>query len=570
MPIVPFGEYRPDVSDYEGQTTATILNVLPRGDGYGPFRAHANYSSALPGLCRGFFYARKNDGSIAVFAGTETDLFTLDNTTLTWETASKPTALTSITNASPAVLSLTGHGLSAGDPVVLSTSGSLPTGFTAGTVYYVISAGLTADEFELSATSGGSAINTSSAGSGTHSVTTHYSSLSSTANWQFAQFNNYVVAVQVNTAPQVYDLTSSSAFADLGGSPPNAAYISVVNRFLVLSGLASPNVYRIQWSGLNATTTWTSGVGQSDYQDLPDGGIVRGVAGGEFGTVFQDSSIRTLTYAPGSPYIFGITRIAQDDGIYAPYSLIAAQDRVLYCSQQGFKMITPGAYPVAIGKERVDRTFFAEIDTANLQLMIGASDPRSTRAYWAYKSINGGVASNFDKILVYDWALDKWAKIEMTGEYLATLSQPGITLENVDAAYGSNIDTIVIPSLDSISTSVQSQLSAVDTDHKLGFYTGAPLEATMVSSEHGADGNRIFVRGFRPVSDSPTVYGSISYRDTSQDAAVYTSETLVNAVGICTARKSTRYSRGKVRIPAGTEWTYAAGIEPDVVLDGAR
>ena len=73
-----------------------------------------------------------------------------------------------------------------------------------------------------------------------------YSALSSTDNWQFAQFGNYVIAVQANVAPQYFDLTSSTAFANLGGSPPQAAYVAVVGRFLVLSGLLN-NPYRIQW-----------------------------------------------------------------------------------------------------------------------------------------------------------------------------------------------------------------------------------------------------------------------------------------------------------------------------------
>ena len=83
-------------------------------------------------------------------------------------------------------------------------------------------------------------------------------------------------------APQAYNLTSSSAFADLGGSPPQAAYIGVINRFVVLGGLLN-EPYRVQWSGLNAITTWTSGTSYSDYQDQPDGGIVRGISGGEQG-----------------------------------------------------------------------------------------------------------------------------------------------------------------------------------------------------------------------------------------------------------------------------------------------
>lgn len=81
------------------------------------------------------------------------------------------TNLTSISNASPAVFTLTAHGLVAGDGITLATTGALPTGLTVGTTYYVIATGLTANAFRVSLTPGGAAINTSSAGSGTHSFT---------------------------------------------------------------------------------------------------------------------------------------------------------------------------------------------------------------------------------------------------------------------------------------------------------------------------------------------------------------------------------------------------------------
>ena len=75
-----------------------------------------------------------------------------------------------VTIASPAVFSRTGHGLYAGVPVKFSTTGALPTGLTVGTTYYVISSGLTADAFQVSTSRGGSAVNTSGSQSGTHSV----------------------------------------------------------------------------------------------------------------------------------------------------------------------------------------------------------------------------------------------------------------------------------------------------------------------------------------------------------------------------------------------------------------
>lgn len=76
-----------------------------------------------------------------------------------------------VTIASPGVFSDTAHGLGVGDKVVFQTTGALPTGLTAGTTYYIISAGLTADAFEVSTTDGGSAVNTSGSQSGTHTYT---------------------------------------------------------------------------------------------------------------------------------------------------------------------------------------------------------------------------------------------------------------------------------------------------------------------------------------------------------------------------------------------------------------
>lgn len=75
-----------------------------------------------------------------------------------------------ITIASPAVITFNSHGLTAGDSVQFTTSGALPTGITASTTYYVIAAGLATNTFEISATFGGTAINTSGSQSGTQTL----------------------------------------------------------------------------------------------------------------------------------------------------------------------------------------------------------------------------------------------------------------------------------------------------------------------------------------------------------------------------------------------------------------
>lgn len=81
---------------------------------------------------------------------------------------SAPSAVT-ITVASPGVVTWAGHGLTNGREVILSTTGALPTGLTAGTVYYVVAA--TPNTFQLAATKGGAAINTTGTQSGVHTAT---------------------------------------------------------------------------------------------------------------------------------------------------------------------------------------------------------------------------------------------------------------------------------------------------------------------------------------------------------------------------------------------------------------
>lgn len=75
-----------------------------------------------------------------------------------------------VTIASPGVFTLNSHGLVAGDIVKFTTTGALPTGLVVGTKYYVISAGLSSNAFEVSATLAGSAVNTTGSQSGTHTL----------------------------------------------------------------------------------------------------------------------------------------------------------------------------------------------------------------------------------------------------------------------------------------------------------------------------------------------------------------------------------------------------------------
>jgi len=480
-----FGEYRPDVSDHNATYTSSLLNVKSRSDGYGPINLPVAYTQALPAACRGYFYARRTDGSVAIFAGTSTKLYLMDNTDFSWDDVSS--------------------------------------------------------------------------GGGT------YATLTATAQWQFVQFNDIVLATQANDIVQAFTLSTDVTFDDLAGSPPQAAYIAVVNRFVVLSGLLG-QPFRVQWSGLNEIDNWTAGDNFSDFQDLADGGINRGVAGGEYGLILQEGAIRRMTYVPGSELVFQINRVAQDRGLNAPYSLVAAGEKVFFLTPQGFVQSDVSGLLTPIGKERVDRTFYAEWDDANPQLMIGVADPAANVVLWVYKTQNGSITGRFNKALLFDWALNRWTPAEISGEFMASLAKPGLTLENLDMISGS-LDALPF-SLDEVSTSTLPALSIMDGDHKVAFFSGDFSEATLETAEYSVPGQVLDVNGIWPLTDSPSVFSSIGQRFNLNSSVTYSDETEINEDGMCPQLVEARYLRIKLRIPEGSSWTYAKGAIPEAKAGG--
>lgn len=90
------------------------------------------------------------------------------------------TATVTISIASPALIGWPAHGLSAGQAIWLapeSPFGVLPTPVLPGILYYVISAGLITDAFQIAVSVGGAAINTSGTQSGVITATSTSSTL---------------------------------------------------------------------------------------------------------------------------------------------------------------------------------------------------------------------------------------------------------------------------------------------------------------------------------------------------------------------------------------------------------
>jgi hypothetical protein len=86
--------------------------------------------------------------------------------------SSAVSASVTATNASPCVFTWTANPLVNGDPIILCvSSGTPPTGFTAGQAYYVVA--VATNTFQLSGTVGGAAINSTSTGTSVTATLTY-------------------------------------------------------------------------------------------------------------------------------------------------------------------------------------------------------------------------------------------------------------------------------------------------------------------------------------------------------------------------------------------------------------
>jgi hypothetical protein len=153
-------------------------------------------------------------------------------------------AITDITLAAPGVVTSAAHGLKVGDRVSFTTTGTLPTGLVASTVYQVTSVP-SVDTFSVGAVYPGSSITTSGSPTGDHTLRVHINGHFETTGIGFISLENTSNLGGSSTLPVVY-FTSFGNFVNVGalgfgtgGGKLRRATPSATGRFAYGAYLAS-------------------------------------------------------------------------------------------------------------------------------------------------------------------------------------------------------------------------------------------------------------------------------------------------------------------------------------------
>lgn len=478
---ITFGEWLPDQPSMTGALVKAD-NVFSKAIGYGAIPSAVDYSQSASENLTNVVAGRNPDGTVTVFAGSETNLYKLDSSDMSLDDVSGATYAT-------------------------------PSG----------------------------------------------------QRWRFTQFGHRLVAANGHAKLQGWLLGTSTAWADLASDAPKSRYVTVVRDFVV-SGYVNDSGYssRVQWCALNDETSWTpSATTQADYQDIPDGGSVVGVTGGEFGLVFMDRSIHRMSYV-GSPLVFQFDNISRNLGCYEANSIIQYQGVSFFLSDDGF-YACDGQNILPIGNEKVNRYFFTDVDEVYLSNMSAAIDPFRNLVIWAYAS--KGQGGNVNKLVIYNFETKKWSSGTTDVDRIADASTPSVTLEGLDT-FSSSIDALET-SLDSRQWIGGKMMLAGVKDAKIITFTGVNSTATIQTGDLSAENLKSAVTLIQPIVDNGSASVAISSRNLLTEQVTFGSSTSADSENRVSIRSMGRYHQLQFT-PSGDNWKTAIGADVEIVPMGGR
>lgn len=572
-------DYSPDMPIYENPGSGNMQNCIPlTPQSYGPFLSFNFFGSAIGGQCLGAIAAEDNTAENYVFCGDATDLFEYTNS---------PT---------PTNVSQTGGGytLAAGErwrflqfgQRVLATDYDDPIqSFVLGTsTKFADLANGNITTLTLVAGSGYSngtyALTVSNAGGGTGfagTVTVSGGGLTSFAITNMGKLYPQTATIAIPAGAGGGSLGSITP--TIQTIAPNARYLAVIDNFCVAANTTDTvngvQPQRVWWSALNDPTDWptpgsnTAAALQSSFNDLfGDAGWIMGVVGNlgnADGAVFMERAVYRIIYS-GPPATFAFIPAEGVKGCPAPNSIIHLGPYAYYWAQDGIYRFD-GSVSTPLGANRVDKTIYSLVDFSHIYRVDGAVDPTSKMIYWAFPSLSNS-NGNPDTILAYNWVLDKFSIINQTVETIFYSMSFGTTLVNLP---GGNLSQINIPLASRQWTGGTLNLSGFDASHRLGYFNGPTLQATVSTQEvQPYPGQRAFVQNTRPLVDGglPTV--ALAARNRLIDTSSYNTPQAVTSFGTCPNTIDGRYIKAEIIIPAMSNWTHVQGIELECIPNGSQ
>lgn len=266
--------------------------------------------------------------------------------------------------------------------------------------------------------------------------------------WSSVAFGDTVLAVNGYDKMQALDMGGAATFADIdtnpnavsgGSSNLTGRYSAVIRDFHVIAhvrdqGTSAVWSNRVQWSALNDPTDFgPSPQTQSDFQDIPDLGEVRGITGGEYGLILMERGVVRMDYVgPPTYFNFDVIKVGDGIGCDMPQTVIRAKAGTFFHAQHGW-FVCDGQQIIPIGHNKIDEWWHDDVRQEDALRITRASLPDLHSVGWLYPSKSapgyatghpmqdGTLADNAripNRILLFNIDEGKWSTADVEGEVL--------------------------------------------------------------------------------------------------------------------------------------------------------
>ena len=284
-------------------------------------------------------------------------------------------ATITLTIATPCVVTTTINLLDL-TPIVLETSGALPTGLLVGTIYYTRY--VSATTFNLSLTPAGALIDTSGTQSGTHKISQR--------------------GVLLSALPFASDVPLSQTFF----------LVSDASRFVICLGTndigsSVVNPMLVRWSDQEDPSMWTPSItNQSGSITLSHGStIVTAIQSKQEIVIFTDSALYSLQYL-GPPYVWGSQLLGDNTSLVGPNAVTLAAGTIYWMGVDKFYK-----YDGRLQALTCDllRYVYNDIDRVQFAQVYASTNEGFNEVWWFYPS-NGSTTN--DSYVIYNYVENIW------------------------------------------------------------------------------------------------------------------------------------------------------------------
>jgi len=538
----------------------TFTGALPIGFDVG------NTYYILPGGSSSTITVAASVGGTAIVAGSAGGSGTMayNNTFFTL-----PTGVSSVTftNSSANIT-----GVVSDLPTTVNTpvtfTGSVPTGFTVGTTYYILTGASsstitvsltvggaavvaggagsgvmayssTSSIATLSNANGGAAIVAGSAGSGTHTLNIGFGSGTygfgitpgtqtgtpiSATNWTIDNWGQDVVACPAGGGIYYWNPTGGfSTLVNILTAPAfnEGIFVSMPQQILVAYGSTVAQNIGVQqdpllvaWSDIGDFEAWTPlTTNQAGSYRIPTGSkIVGGIQGPQNGLIWTDLDMWSMNYL-GYPLVFGFTKVGANCGLAGKHAACQLSGNVYWMGQSNFFMF--GGSGVQVIPCPIWDYVFQNVDTANIYKTVACANTSFNEVWWFFPASAGsGEPNRYVKYNTLERTWDygvlsrtAWIDQSVLGPPIAASPDSYIWQhETTEDAAGSAIVSSMQTGYFVVNEAHEKTfIDLIWPDFKYGLYGGSQGASIQVTV-YGAD----------YPTDTPTAFGPFTMNSTTQ------------------------------------------------------